>query len=418
MKNWDPVRVGFFLALRGVRRSSKWTNLLIIAVMALTFLNLVVVSGILVGLIEGVVKTIRTHYISDILISNKLENNFIERTPFILSVLENIPEIAAVTPRSVASGVVEADYKIIRRASEIGNRAGTSIAGIDPEVEDAVTNLSKLIIVGEYLTPTDYDQVLVGALLLKKYLNVDSQSFQALDNVDVGSTIRVTVEGSVREVKVKGIVRSKADEIDRRVFFINRQLRPMIGREDYNADEIAIKLKPGADPDTIRDLIIAQGIDRYARVQTYEDAEPKFVKDMKQTFALLGNIISSIGLVVASITIFIVIFINAITRRKYIGILKGIGVSGRTIEISYIFQAIFYAVIGTTIGIVIVYGGLQPYLLAHPINFPFSDGILVVTPLGTVVRALILFIATVISGYIPARLVVRGNTLDAILGRK
>jgi len=417
MSNLNPVRVGFFLAGRQVRRASKWTNLLIIIVMALTFLNLVVVSGILVGLIEGVVKTIRTRYTSDILISNKLENNFIERTPFILSVLDDIPEIAAISARSVEGGTVEADYKIIRRASEIGNRAGTSIAGIDPEREDAVTGLSQLVIAGEYLTPTDYDQVLVGALLLKKYLNVDSQSFQALDNVDVGSTIRVTVDGSVREVRVKGIIKSKADEIDRRVFFITNQLRPMIGREDYNADEIAIKLKPGADPVAIRDLIIAQGIDRYARVQTYEDAEPKFVKDMKQTFGLLGNIISSIGLVVASITIFIVIFINAITRRKYIGILKGIGVSGRTIEISYIFQAIFYALVGTAIGIIIVYAGLKPYLLAHPINFPFSDGILVVTPLGTFVRALILFIATLISGYIPARLVVSGNTLDAILGR-
>ena len=418
MNNLTPVRVGFFLATRGVRRASRWTNLLIIIVMALTFLNLVVVSGILVGLIEGVVKTIRTHYTSDIFISNKLENNFIERTPFILSVLKNIPEIAAVSPRSIESGVAEGDYKVIRRASEIGNRAGTSIAGIDPEAEDAVTGLSQLLIAGEYLTPTDYDHVLVGALLLKKYFNVDSQSFQALENVDVGSTIRITVDGSVREVKVKGIIRSKADEIDRRVFFVNTQLRPMIGREDYNADEIAIKLKPGADPVTIRDLIIAQGVDRYARVQTYEDAEPKFVKDMKQTFALLGNIISSIGLVVASITIFIVIFINAITHRKYIGILKGIGVSGRTIEISYIFQAMFYAIIGTALGIIIVYAGLRPYLFAHPINFPFSDGILVVTALGTVIRAIILFVATLISGYIPARLVVRGNTLDAILGRK
>ena len=38
-------------------------------------------------------------------------------------------------------------------------------------------------------------------------------------------------------------------------------------------------------------------------------------------------------LVVASITIFIVIFINAITRRKFIGILQGIGISGEAIEI-------------------------------------------------------------------------------------
>ncbi len=412
------LRVGFFLAIRQLRRANVWTNVLIIAVMTLTFLNLVVVSGILVGLIEGAVETIQSHYTSDVIVSNRLERNYIERTPFILSVIESLPDVVAATPRYVEGGNVEADYSITRKDSEIGNEAGTSIVGIDPEREQAVSRLGDLIIEGSYLTPNDYDQVLVGALLLKKYLNIDSQSFQALANVDVGTKIRVTVNGNTRDVTVKGIIRSKADEIDRRVFFVDKQLRPMIGRTDYNADEIAIKLRPGADPAVVRDAILAQGVGDYARVQTADDAEPKFVKDMKQTFAILGNIISSVGLVVASITIFIVIFINAITRKKYIGILKGIGISGRTIEYSYIFQAIFYAAVGTGLGILIVYGVLEPYLRAHPINFPFSDGILVVTALGTTVRAIVLFVSTIISGYIPARIVISGNTLDAILGRK
>ncbi len=412
------LRVGFFLAIRQLRRAHVWTNVLIIAVMTLTFLNLVVVSGILVGLIEGAVETIQSHYTSDVIVSNRLERNYIERTPFILSVIESLPDVVSATPRYVEGGNVEADYSITKKDSEIGNEAGTSIVGIDPEREQAVSRLGDLIIEGSYLSSHDYDQVLVGALLLKKYLNIDSQSFQALANVEVGTKIRVTVNGNTRDVTVKGIIRSKADEIDRRVFFVDKQLRPMIGRTDYNADEIAIKLRPGADPAVVRDAILAQGVDDYARVQTADDAEPKFVKDMKQTFAILGNIISSVGLVVASITIFIVIFINAITRKKYIGILKGIGISGRTIEYSYIFQAAFYAIAGTGLGILIVYGVLEPYLRAHPINFPFSDGILVVTVLGTTVRAVVLFVSTFISGYIPARIVISGNTLDAILGRK
>ena len=127
--------------------------------------------------------------------------------------------------------------------------------------------------------------------------------------------------------------------------------------------------------------------------------------------------ISSIGLVVASITIFIVIFINAITRRKFIGILKGIGISGKTIETSYIFQSFFYAVCGSAIGLVVLYGFLQPFIAAHPIDFPFSDGILVAPFSGTLTRVLILVFTTIIAGYIPARMIVRKNTLDSILGR-
>ena len=97
--------------------------------------------------------------------------------------------------------------------------------------------------------------------------------------------------------------------------------------------------------------------------------------------------------------------------------MKGIGINSVAIEVSYILQALFYALTGMIIGTVIVFGLLKPYLAAHPINFPFSDGILVATIAGTLLRAGVLFIATMIAGYIPAKIVVRQNTLDAILGR-
>ena len=120
---------------------------------------------------------------------------------------------------------------------------------------------------------------------------------------------------------------------------------------------------------------------------------------------------------VASITVFIVIFINAVTRRKYIGILKGIGISGSSIELSYVFQSIFYATLGSLIGLVIIYSLLVPYFAEHPIDFPFSDGILAVPIDGTMIRLGLLVVVTIIAGYLPARMIVSGNTLDAILGR-
>ena len=182
-------------------------------------------------------------------------------------------------------------------------------------------------------------------------------------------------------------------------------------------DEISIAVQPGVDPNEITRRLKAAGVDQVAKVQTFSEAEPKFLKDIKATFALLGNAISSIGLAVASITVFIVIFINAITRRKFIGIAKGIGISGRAIEFSYVMQSFFYAICGSLIGIVLVYTLLVPYFAANPINFPFSDGILVAPILGTSIRVSLLIFATIVAGYVPARLIVRKNTLDSILGR-
>ena len=92
-------------------------------------------------------------------------------------------------------------------------------------------------------------------------------------------------------------------------------------------DEIAIKAKPDANLTLMKQILLDEGADKTSRVKLWDEAQPKFLKDIKTAFSLLGTIIGSIGLVVASITIFIVIFVNAVTRRKYIGILKGIGVN-------------------------------------------------------------------------------------------
>lgn len=141
-----------------------------------------------------------------------------------------------------------------------------------------------------------------------------------------------------------------------------------------------------------------------------------FFSEVTGTFALIANIIGGIALLVAAVTVFIITFIHAVTRRKFIGILKGIGVSERSIEIAYVFQAVFYALLGIGVGIAMILI-LDPYFDKNPIDFPFSDGILSVTTGGILIRSGILLAVTFIAGYLPARRIVHGNTLDAILGR-
>lgn len=410
------IRIGFYLAVRQLRRASLWTTSLIIFVMILTFLNLVVVSGILVGLIQGAVEAVRTKYTSDVIISTLDDKTYIENSQNIIAIVELLNEVDTYTARYRESGTVEANYKT-RKESDKANIAGAQIVGIDPVAEHTVTGIGGDLIEGEFLVEGDYDKVVLGNYLLKQYFPVETPGFSTLENVGIGTKIRLKVGDVTREVTVKGILKSKVDEIAMRVFMDDTQFRSMIGRSDGNVDEISIKLLPGADPAAVRDALKLQGVDTYAKVQTFEDGQPKFLKDMIQTFNMLGAGFSSFGLVVSSITIFIVIFINALTRRKFIGILKGIGISGHAIEISYVFQSIFYAVIGSAIGLALVYGALVPLFAAHPINFPFSDGILV-APLGqTLFRVGLLIVSTLIAGFIPALMIVRKNTLDSILGR-
>ncbi len=411
------IKLGFFLAFRQVRRSSKATTALIIFVMMLTFLNLVVVRGVLVGLIQGVVDVQKTTYIGDIFVSTPPKKDYIENTPAILETIENLPWVENYTARYIYGGKIEGTYKDRVNYTDKANEASAIVAGIDPEREDSVSHLSQKVIEGSYLTKDDTDSVLIGAYLLKKYLDIESAAFQNIENVDVGDKIRLTVKDNVREFTVKGVVKTKVDEVDMRVIMLDTTLRNLIGRTDYNVNEISVMVRPDTDPVMVKEALIKSGAGLTARVQTFEEGMPKFVGDMMNTFSLLGNIVGSIGLVVASITIFIVIFVNAITRKKFIGILKGIGISSQAIEIAYVFQSMFYAVLGIGAGLVLLYGFLVPFIEAHPIPFPFSDGILVAEVPATLVRGFLLILATVVAGYVPARIVVKKNTLDSILGR-
>ncbi len=410
------AKVGLFLALRQLRRSNPWTTSLIIFVMVLTFLNLVVVSGILVGLIQGAVDATREKYTSDVIVSSLSDKEYIETTGNVLSIIDAMPEVESFTPRYRESARLEANYKT-RRDDEKPNTAGAQLVGIDASSEHAVTSIRDNLVEGSFIEAGDYDQVVLGHYLLKQYLPIESPAFTTLEDVGVGTKIRMRVGDVTKEVTVKGIVKTKVDEISLSAFMSDSQMRGLIGRSDGNVDEIAIKVKDGIDPAVVRDHLLLYGVGNVAKVQTFEDAQPKFLKDMIATFALLGTVFSSLGLAVAAITIFIVIFINAITRRKFIGILKGIGISGQAIEFSYVFQSIFYAVAGSAIGLVLLYGLLSPAIAANPIDFPFSDGILV-APLGeTFTRIGILISVTLLAGYIPARIIVRKNTLSSILGR-
>jgi ABC-type lipoprotein release transport system permease subunit len=409
--------VGLFLAKRDLKRANPWTTTLIVFVMLLTFLNLVVVSGILVGLIEGSVSADKRYSSGDILISPFLNKPYIEHTPEAVAIAKTVPGYLASVVRYTGSARVESNYRTTIKTDELRDGAGASLLGINPEAEHAFSGVDKFIIEGSFLSAGDSDSVVLGKNLLYKYTPIEAPGFQTLKDVSIGSRIKITIGDVQKEYYVKGIISSKVDTFDGSVTMLDSEARKLIGRSDYNANQIAIELVPGTDPVIAKTMLLQSGVGNGGRVQTHDEALPKFLKDIQATFGILGNAISSIGLVVAAITIFIVIFVNAITRRRYIGILKGIGIAPRAIAISYMVQSIFYALAGSLIGIIVVFAVLKPLFAAHPINFPFSDGILVATISGTLARTVILLVATIVAGYIPARIVIKQNTLSAILGR-
>ncbi len=411
-------RIGFLLGIRQIQYASKWTTLLIIFVMMFTFLNLIAVSGILVGLIVGSERAVRESAYGDLVISPRNEEKHILETPVILRELAAYPEIKGYSVRYQGAGELEANYKERRDLGGERDVASVKVTGIDPTQENTMTGLQNLIVEGEYLDPTEEGRILIGVYYLKEYAEQYGDIFETIQDVHPGDTVRLTVGDISKEFIVKGIVQSKVDEVNLNTYIPEREFRRVFGRLDQNADQIVMKLHKPEENAEIKASLLASGFDKFAKIQTFEESVPKFLADIKNTFNLLGTFIGSIGIIVASITIFIIIFINALSRRRYIGILKGIGIDARVIEIAYVLQAAFYALTGSLIGAALTYLVLIPYFDANPIKFPFSDGILVADPMTTFYKFIVLFLITLVAGFLPAKLITRQNTLNAILGRK
>lgn len=411
------LRIGLLLGVRQIQRASKWTTILIIFVMMLTFLNLIAVSGVLVGLIEGAERAVRENALGDVIVTPLDEEDHILETETFVRELQAYPEISAYSVRYNGNAQLEANYKERRDLSGDRDTAAIIVTGIDPEQEDNMSSLSTLLRDGEYLRADEEGYILIGAYYLKEYAEQFGDIFDSID-AKTGDTVRLTVGDVSKEFVVKGIVESKVDEINLATYIPEREFRRVFGRLDRNADQIVIRtVKPDLNDEVSNNMKIS-GLSNYAKVQTYEESLPKFLLDIKNTMNVLGTFIGSIGIVVASITVFIIIFINAMSRRRHIGILKGIGIQRNVIEIAYVIQAAFYALSGSALGALATYGLLIPYFEKNPIQFPFSDGILVAPPDETFIRFVVLFIITMIAGFVPAWLIVRQNTLNSILGRK
>ena len=328
------LKVGFFLALRYLRRANKWSTGLTIFVMMLTFLNLVMVTGILVGLIVGSEREYTRQYTGDVFVSTYPTEDYIKRSPSVLSIIESLPGIDMYSPRYIVSGTVEADYQrsaIDRQTS--GDRAGGEFAGVNIKRELSLSHIDTEMLEGDFIAQGDEDMVVMGANLFERYTPGEI-GFATLGDVGPGDKIRITIKGTSREVTIKGIFKTKAGPTDSRIYMLDTELRKFINRSDYGLNEIAIRLKPDISAHMIKDALIRGGAGEYALVRTGAESLGQFLEQIKSTFSLLGNIIGATALAVASITIFIVVFVTAITRKKFIGILKGIGISGGAIEIS------------------------------------------------------------------------------------
>ena len=131
---------------------------------------------------------------------------------------------------------------------------------------------------------------------------------------------------------------------------------------------------------------------------------------------MISIILGVIGTIVAGITIFIIIFVSIVNKRRQIGILKAIGMKQNTIILSFVMQAIFYAIIGIILGASLVLFVIRPFFIANPLDFPIGWVSLKITFNILRISNISLMLAALIGGFIPAFRGAKESILDTIWG--
>lgn len=399
MENND-LKVMFFLAYKNLTKS-KITFMVIVAVMAMSFLSITFFASIIDGLgyefEEGMIRGQTGH----LMIEPQEDDLYISGSGDLVKDIRRIPGVVGVARRLDASAV--ARYETI----EIGN----PVLFIEPENEKDVSDYWSSVIAGEYLSKKDTDELLIGADLVKSYA-AEGDTQKRFD-VDVGDKIILSFSnGFVKEYRIKGIYKTGSRFVDDKIIISFDQYQLIFNSTEDIASNILIALPQRGLEESYTERIIDLGVsEQINKWQTKMGAVNQFVGSLQITNQITGTI----GLLTAFATIYIIIFINVTNKRKQIGILKAVGIKKQIILGSYVLQSLAYGITGVIIGNIIM-KLLLLLLSIHPLSMPIGPVIPILTTERLMTTSATLILASIVAGFFPSRKAADENILDAIFG--
>ena len=406
---WNDLRVAIFLVYKAITRGNKYTLILTILVTTLAFINIIFTSSIMNGAISKAYQQAQENYVSNIVILPAVDEKYVTQVQQIKTKINTLPGVVSCSSRYAQSGVIRYDPE--KDNQDVREKAW-NIKSINPDEEVKVTSLQNYMVAGRYLEENDRNQIIMGKEIAGGY----GASFQisSLKGAPVGDEVTIAYGNGVkRDYKIKGIYNTYFPLADLSVFVTEKEMESVLGIHN-RASEVLIKTDGSVPERVYIDRLRMMGIEK-EQINVWMDFIG-YISGLTQTFDIIKGIVTTIGLLVAGITIFIVIFIATINRRRQIGILKAIGMKERIIVMSYIFQAAFYASLGIMAGEIIIHALLIPYFIRNPLPMPIGLVSLVLVRQDMIFGIVSMIVVSMVSGFIPSWMVTRQNIIKAIWG--
>ena len=397
------LKVAFLLALRSLQRGSRSSVILTVLIIAMCFTNMIFLPALFSGIGQSITTQVVDYEVGNVLVSPQSGDQYVTDLGATLALINSMPGVERATPHYSKGATLKYRQRLL----------GVSVRVISPNDEKYISPLYTRMIAGSYLGEGDTGEVIIGKPVAGDASIREEDEFQpSLGGVRVGDSITIEYgNGYAKDYRVKGIYYTGWNPVDSTVFVTWTDMEQVEGKPLDYANYITVRVKPGYSEKFVKDELQQYGVSQ--KVQTTSDLLSKSLGSTLQSFAIINLVSLFVSIIITTVVLFIVITIKTLNSRKQIGILKAIGVGREVIMHNYGFQVIILAILGIILGIIFTVT-LGIYMAANPVVTPAWSASLYLTPTDLVMNSLILFIAAIVAGYVPAYQVSREDIQSAM----
>jgi ABC-type lipoprotein release transport system permease subunit len=391
------------------RRRSFFSALAVGVGLALLILMSSVVKGEMGGAIENAIKLQSGHIqirakTYDENKSSLKWDDLVANPDAIANQIAKFDQVKAATPRLYASGFLSS-----------GNQsAGAKITGIDP-LSPASDPYREGIVSGNYLSPDDRGEVLIGKPMAEK-LNL-----KVGDNVGLSLN---TADGNIQEqtFTVKGIYTTNTYAFDNSTVFLPLSKVQAMTQTENHASTIFVLLKNTAMTDAV---ISALSVSSNLEIKSWKDLNSLFV----EWEAMANSYISIFYMIILAITASVIIntlIMSVYERTREIGILSAIGMRGGRIMMLFLAESSMLAIGGVIIGLIVgvlatMYFNVNGFYIGNMglSGIAITDTIYAKLTMDNLINLTIMaFVVTMLAGLYPAVMASRMQPVEALRAEK
>lgn len=331
--------------------------------------------------------------------------------------ISNADRVAAQISKLPETAAVSSTVQITAMASTASSSAGIMVNGIDPDAQSKVSDISTLLVQGDYFKEDRKNLAVIGQQLADKLqLKLHSRIVLTLQ----------TVTGDIiyGAFKIEGIYRTHSSDFDKEMIYVQRKdLQSLIGYPSAAASLITVLLHK--DDDTKKIAAQLQTQFPGEQVQTWVQLSP-MQQVLSGTMTQMTIIFVGIILIALAFGIINTMLMAVMDRTREIGMLLSIGMRPSKVFGMIVLETVFLSLTGAAVGVLISIGsiywfgktGINLSMIAQGANALGYSSVVYPT-LGVnfyIQLAVMVVVIAILAGLFPARRAIRLKPAEAVRG--